>query len=106
MSVSISSGVAQLVSAFPVLFTYRVWIAVGMILFIMTINLRGVKESGAAFAVPTYFFLVMMTVTILIGLARALFGGLGAVVNPPPVDITLIQPLTLFIILRAFANGT
>jgi amino acid transporter len=106
VSVSISSGVAQLVSAFPVLFTYRVWIAVGMILFIMMINLRGVKESGAAFAVPTYFFLVMMTVTILIGLVRALFGGLGAVVNPPPVDITLIQPLTLFIILRAFANGT
>ncbi len=106
VSVSIASGVAQLVSAYPVLYDYRVWIAVGMILFIMLINLRGVKESGAAFALPTYFFLVMISVTILVGFIRYLTGTLTPVIDPPAMVISLAQPLTLFLILRAFANGT
>src|SRR6266542_1370965 len=55
VSVSIASGVAQIVSAYPDLYQYRVVIAVACVLFIMLINLRGVKESGKAFAVPTYF---------------------------------------------------
>jgi len=106
VAVSISSGVAQLVSAYPVLFPYRVWIAVVMILFIMVINLRGVKESGMTFAIPTYFFIVMMSITILIGLFRWFTGTLGTLVDPPTMEITIVQPLTAFIILRAFANGT
>ncbi len=57
VAVSISSGVAQIVSAFPVLLPYRVVIAVALVMFIMIINLRGVKESGVLFAIPTYFFL-------------------------------------------------
>src|SRR5512138_2393573 len=52
VAVSVSSGVAQIVSAYPVLFTYRVWIAVFAVFVIMLINLRGVKESGTAFAIP------------------------------------------------------
>ncbi|MEW5829231.1 MAG: amino acid permease, partial [Chloroflexota bacterium] len=56
VSVSIASGVAQIASAYPQIAPYRVPLAVVFILFIMTINLRGVKESGAAFAIPTYFF--------------------------------------------------
>ncbi len=60
VSVSISSGVAQIVSAYPVLFPYRVLIAVLAVFLVMLINLRGVKESGTAFAIPTYFFVVMM----------------------------------------------
>ncbi len=106
VSVSIASGVAQLISAYPALYAYRVELAVGMILFIMLINLRGVKESGAAFAVPTYFFLVMMSITILIGLVRAVTGSLTPVVDPPVITIGLTQPLTILLILRAFANGT
>src|SRR5512138_1620106 len=54
VAVSISSGVAQIVSAFPALYQYRVPIAVSLVLFVMLINLRGVKESGATFAIPTY----------------------------------------------------
>ena len=50
VSVSVSSGVAQITSAYPFLFAYRVHIAVGMVFFVMLINLRGVKESGIAFA--------------------------------------------------------
>ena len=106
VAVSISSGVAQIVSAFPALHTYRVEIAVGMILFVMLINLRGTKESGITFAIPTYFFLVMIFTTVIIGFVRLLSGSLGTVVNPPALTNDLLQPVTLFLILRAFANGT
>src|SRR5512146_911593 len=64
VAVSISSGVAQITSAFPTLFPYRVGISVIMVLFIMIMNLRGVKESGKAFAFPTYFFLLTMFLTV------------------------------------------
>jgi amino acid transporter len=74
VSVSISSGVAQIISAYPTLYPYRVWIAVGMVMFIMLINLRGVRESGIAFAAPTYFFIVMMLITLCIGIYRLING--------------------------------
>src|SRR5512136_1611015 len=70
VAVSISSGVAQITSAYPSLFPYRVWIAVFLVLFVMLINLRGVKESGAIFALPTYFFVVTMFLTVGTGLVR------------------------------------
>ncbi len=107
VSVSISSGVAQIVSAFPEFYDERVWIAVLLVVFIMLINLRGVRESGFTFAIPTYYFFVMMTMTIGVGFFRYLSGDLGTV-EDPPMDLmsTTIQPLTLFLILRAFASGT
>jgi len=107
VAVSISSGTAQLISAFPGLFQYRVWIAVAMILFIMVINLRGVKESGVAFSIPTYFFIGMMYLMVGIGLFRWATGTLGMVENPPMDLITNVtQPLSIFLILRAFSSGT
>ncbi len=106
VAVSISSGVAQLTSAFPALFEYRVWIAVGLVGFIMLINLRGVKESGRAFAIPTYFFVLMMYLTVAVGLFRYFAGTLGLVVAPPHAEVTTVQGVTLFLILRAFSNGT
>jgi amino acid transporter len=106
VAVSISSGVAQIVSAFPQLEPIRVWIAVGMIFFIMLINLRGVKESGTTFAIPTYFFLVITYITVGLGIFRWLAGTLPTVVDPPQMVTTILEPLSLFIILRAFANGT
>ena len=106
VAVSISSGVAQLISAYPGIASFRVVIAVSMILVIMLINLRGVKESGFTFAIPTYFFLIMMFATIIMGFVRFFSGTLTTVVNPPALNDELIQPLTFFLILRAFANGT
>ncbi len=107
VAVSVSSGIAQIVSAYPSLFPYRVYLAVGAVLLIMLVNLRGVKESGATFAVPTYFFLVTMAVTVGIGLFRYFTGSLGAVVNPPQVElIGAAATITPFLILHAFANGT
>ena len=106
VAVSISSGVAQITSAFPALDTYRVEIAVGMILLVMVINLRGVKESGIAFAIPTYFFLITIYLTVLVGLIRFFTGSLTPVIDPPQIAQTVVEPLTIFILLRAFANGT
>lgn len=107
VAVSISSGVAQIVSAFPNLFDYRVWIAVGLIFLIMLINLRGVRESGIIFAVPTYFFVVMMFVTVIVGLVRYFSGSLGTVVDPPEMEMLhSTQVVTGFLLIRAFANGT
>jgi amino acid transporter len=107
VAVSIAAGVAQIVSAYPSLFPYRVLISVIAILFITLINLRGVKESGTAFAIPTYFFIVMMFMTVGIGIVRQLSGGLGMVVDPPHFE--LAGPLALitpFLFLHAFSSGT
>ena len=107
VAVSISSGVAQIISAFPRLESARVSIAVVMVLFIMLMNLRGVKESGKIFAIPTYFFVVTMILTVGLGLARYLTGSLGTVVNPPAFSIKdtlgVVAPLLL---LHAFSSGT
>jgi len=107
VAVSISSGIAQVVSAYPDLFPYRVYLAVGTVLLIMIINLRGVKESGITFAIPSYFFLIMMFLTVGFGFFRYLAGSLGTVINPPPIQmIHSAQAVSVFLILRAFASGT
>jgi amino acid transporter len=107
VSVSVSSGVAQITSAFPRLFPYRVIVAVLMVFLIMLINLRGVKESGAIISIPSYFFILAMIVTIAAGLWQYFFGTLGTVVNPPAIElVSASQPLTFLLILRAFSNGT
>jgi amino acid transporter len=107
VAVSISSGVAQIVSAFPALFRYRVLIAVCLVLFIMLINLRGVKESGALFAIPTYFFVVAMVLTVVFGLFRYFTGSLGTVVNPPALSfVGVVGVVTPFLLLHAFSSGT
>ncbi len=106
-AVAVSSGTAQIISAYPFLLPYRVPVAIGLILVIMIANLRGVKESGTAFAIPTYFFLVTTFLTVGVGLFRYFTGTLGPVVDPPAMEtLTATQPITLFLILRAFANGT
>ena len=106
VAVSVSSGVAQLVSAFPGLFEWRVWLALGFVLLVMIMNLRGVREAGAVFAIPTYFFLLMMFVTIGVAFYRYWLGALGRVADPPPLLVGEAQAVTLFLLLHAFSNGT
>jgi amino acid transporter len=107
VAVSVSSGVAQITSAYPSLFDYRVEISIVFVLFIMIVNLRGVKESGVAFAIPSYFFLTMIFLTVGLGLFHHLTGTLGTVVDPPKLNVLqAAQPITLFLILRAFSSGT
>jgi amino acid transporter len=106
VSVSISSGVAQITSAFPSLFPWRVTIAVVFVGLVMVVNLRGVKESGIVFALPTYFFVAMMLLTVAVGLFRHLGGTLRPVPDPPPLDIEVTRALGLFLLLHAFSSGT
>jgi amino acid transporter len=108
VAVSISSGVAQIVSAFPDLYAYRVGIAVVLVLFIMVMNLRGVKESGMLFAIPTYFFVVTMFITVCIGFFKYFTGTLGTVVDPPVLTVEAMAGVvvTPFLLLHAFSSGT
>ena len=105
VAVSISSGVAQIVSAFPDLAPFRVALAVGIIAFVTVVNLRGVRESGSIFAIPTYFFLVMMVITLGVGFFRWATGTLGVVTGVEMLEET-VAPITLFLILRAFSSGS
>jgi amino acid transporter len=105
-AVAISSGVAQIVSAIPGLYPYKVALAVGFLILIAIANLRGVKESGNTFAAPTYFFLGMTVLTVGVGFFKYLNSTLGMVIDPPPMDTVHIVPITLFLLLRAFSNGT
>ncbi len=107
VAVSVSSGVAQIVSAFPALFEFRAYLAVALVIFVMMINLRGIKESGSAFAIPSYFFLAMMVIMVGRALFRHLSGTLGAVSDPPPLEMLhQAQAMSLFLILHAFSSGT
>ena len=104
VAVSISSGVAQLASAFPQLHAWRVPIALGMISVMTLINLRGVKESGLTFAIPTYFFLIIAFLTIGYGFYQYFTGTLGTVAEVEIAEF-IVEDLTLFLILRAFSSG-
>ncbi len=104
VAVSISSGTAQIASAIPALLPYRVEIAVSVIILITIINLRGVKESGRIFAAPTYFFLGSAFLLLIVGSYQYLTGHLSIVQGVQMVQDT-IEPLTWFLILRAFSSG-
>jgi amino acid transporter len=105
VSVSIAAGVAAITSALPQLQALRVPMAIGFVLVVMYANLRGLREAGATFAVPTYAFVVVMLIMIGLGLVKCM-GGCPPV---PPSD--LVQPpghehLTLFLALHAFSSGS
>jgi amino acid transporter len=104
VAVSISNGVEQIASFAPQLHPYRVEIALAVIMLMMLVNLRGVKESGRVFALPTYFFVAMMALTLGGGLFRLVTGSLGHVATMPQPAHDL-QPLTALLVLRAFASG-
>ena len=104
VAVSVASGIAQVVSAFPVIEPLRVELSLAVIAFMTVVNLRGVKESGRVFALPTYFFIGMMALTIGVGLWQWLTGGLPQVTGVQ-IAVNVTQPLALFLVLRAFSSG-
>jgi amino acid transporter len=105
VAVSISAGVAQIVSAFPDLFPFKVEIAVAVIIFMTIVNLRGVKESGLIFSIPTYFFLGITAITLIVGIIRYLSGTLPTVADVEALHHNVVEPLGLFLVLRAFSSG-
>ncbi|HEY6214882.1 MAG TPA: APC family permease [Vicinamibacterales bacterium] len=104
VAVSIAAGVAAITSAFPEWHVSRVEMTLGFVLLLMVGNLRGIRESGRIFAVPTYFFIVTTLLLIAVGAVRALTGGIQAVTAADPVQ-SPGDMLTLFLLLTAFANG-
>jgi amino acid transporter len=109
VAVSIAAGVDQMASAFPVLFNFKVQLALLMVLLITLINLRGVKESGRVFAIPTYFFVLMIGTLLVTGLFKAATGTLGQVTGVEPIEANTVPLTTIaftFLILRAFSSGT
>ncbi|MGH2372778.1 MAG: APC family permease [bacterium] len=104
VSVSIAAGVAQIVSAFPSLAPWRVEVAVAAILFMMLVNLRGVRESGTFFAIPTYFFVVTMLGMLAVGFYQLSTGRILQVTGVQ-LESSAVQPFTLFLLLRAFSSG-
>ena len=102
-AVSLTAGVAALASAFPDLWPHRVAIALGLLLVITLVNLRGLQEAGTFMAVPVYLFLAAYLSMLAYGIIRLIIEGPTplAAVAPPA-----FQPLTLFLILHTFSTGS
>lgn len=109
VSVSISAGVRAVTSAFPETFEYRLIIALIAIGLITWINLRGVRESGTVFAVPTYAFVIGVWVVLIVGLVRywGLFGAspIPIVVEQAPAVVSVTGIAYVWLLLRAFSGG-
>ena len=109
VAVSVAAGVDNIISAVPDLNPHRVAINIGFVVALAAANLRGVRESGRAFAVPTYLFIAGVLVMVAVGLGRTLLGhppvaaSAGWQIRPEHVGLTGLA-LTL-LALRAFASG-
>jgi amino acid transporter len=107
VSVSVAAGTAALTSVYEGLHQYRVVISIGFVVILTLGNLRGVRESGRIFALPTYFFLVMMAVLLGASFAKLFMGTLPEHVSA--FDLPSTQSVTglalVFVVLRAFASG-
>jgi amino acid transporter len=108
VSVSVVAGVLAITSAVPSLGGHKVVISVGFILLITLANLRGVRESGTLFAIPTYGFVVSIYLLLVVGLSRCLFGGCAQAVVPE--HTIALGPeaagISLFVLLHAFSSGS
>jgi amino acid transporter len=106
VAVGISAGIAALVSAFPSLHPYTLWLCLLALAVLTLVNLRGTRESGVAFVVPTYLFLGSFFVLLGLGMTRALLaGGHPRPVIPPPPLSPAIVPMSAWLLVRAFASG-
>jgi amino acid transporter len=103
VSVSIAAGVAAAGAALQAVGDHRVAIALAAVALIAALNLRGMKESGGLFAVPTYGFLIAMFTVIIVGVYKA---STGELTRLPESHIEATQAVTMFMILRAFASGS
>ncbi|MDQ1172411.1 amino acid transporter [Microbacterium testaceum] len=107
VAVSVASGVDNIISALPELNPFRVEIAVGFVILIVVVNLRGVREASGVFAIPTYLFIGSVGVMIVVGLGRTLLG------NAPVAESaqyavqaeSLTQAALILLVLRAFSSG-
>jgi amino acid transporter len=113
VAVSVAAGVAAVTSVYPSLTPDTTWIAIGLVVLLAYGNLRGIREAGRVFAVPTYFFIANMVILIAVGAYKWSTGGLqvhAITGHPGSVHIGtqgsgLLLGASLFVMLRAFASG-
>jgi amino acid transporter len=104
VAVSVASGVAAIVAAFPALESSRVYICVGLIILVALANLRGVRESGRFFSLPTYVFAILCGGLVVVGFVRWTMGDLEP--QATTGEGTTLQGMALlWIVLRAFSGG-
>jgi amino acid transporter len=106
VAVGISAGVGALVSAVPFLLPHTVSLCIGILILITILNLRGVREAGVIFAVPTYLFVGTLLITIVAGIIRVVLSGghptpIAALPLPPPMT----EAVTYWLLLKVFASG-
>jgi amino acid transporter len=108
VAVSVVAGVAAITSAAPSLQSEAVWLSLAFVIVLTVVNLRGIKESGRAFAVPTYGFVAAVYVMLAFGFAKVLFGD-GVTAESASHQLHQVTKtgglLTVFLCLRAFASG-
>ncbi|MBM4415367.1 MAG: APC family permease [Chloroflexi bacterium] len=109
VAVSVSAGVLAITSALPELADYRVQLAVGGVMVMSAVNLRGVREAGTVFAAPTYLFIAAFGAMLVTGVVRLLTGDIAgatlATSVAPRHDVEAAQAMGLFLVLRAFSSG-
>ncbi len=105
VAVSVAAGIAAITSAVPALFPYRTVLGVVAIVLVLLVNLRGVRESGKVFAVPTYLFIGGMFLMLAAGTYQLLFGQLTPITPQSMATQTTVESVSLFLLLRAFSSG-
>jgi amino acid transporter len=105
VAVSIAAGIFAVVSLAPSLGPHKVALALGCLAVIVFVNLRGIRESGTAFALPTYAFITAMFALVAVGIAKVAVGDTPHAVVPNQVA-TGTGAVTLFVLLRAFSSGS
>jgi amino acid transporter len=105
-AVGISAGVGALVSAFPRLQPHTLALCLAILLILTLINMRGVKDTGSAFLIPTYLFVGTMLVVIVVGIVRTLaaHGPPPAVLSPPRLPVSASM-FSLWLMAKVFASG-
>jgi amino acid transporter len=105
-AVGISAGVGALVSAVPSLQSHIVYLCVGILVIITILNLRGVRDAGVVFMVPTYLFVGTLLIMIVAGVIRVISsGGHPVPVTPLPIPPPITASVTLWLLLKVFASG-
>lgn len=106
VAVSISSSTAALVSAFPAIHDYKIFISLVLVSLITLINLRGVREASKVFGLPTYIFIGSMAILIVVGLFKLFTGTLTPIDYATPIlPAETLQGIGMLIFLKAFSSG-
>lgn len=106
VAVSVSSGVLALIAVFPSLASVRLWLCFAIVGLLVAVNLRGLREAGLVFALPTYVFIASMLIMIASGIAECVHGCPRVAAVPDPVPVGTASTVGLFVILHSFSTGS